>query len=453
MTVTATHTPDGLTPALLDEVEAAILALTPALTAVQADMHAHPEIAWQEHRAHDTTAGFMEAQGWRVTRHAYGLQTAWRAEMVVGSGEGRVVGFNSELDALPHGHACGHNLIAIAGMAAAIGTAQVMAANGVSGRVVLLGTPAEEAYGGKDFLLQRGAYDEMDVCLMTHPGITGNGSWLPSMCCNAAFTIEYKGASAHAGAMPSAGVNALDAAVSGYTNVALLRQQIPDTHRIYNVLKGSEGWTANIITSNAKVMCGIRAPTAREVHKMIDRALNCYKAAALATGCSYTITKDALYLDTQHSTELDAYLETVTQRWAGEGYTYRKFVTYGTTDFGNVTYKCPALHPMFQLPDLPEGDFCHSDTYANHTATESAVKAALRSATCLAAVALRAAVDDAWMATVKTKWEAQMAACDGPATVKELEALLAPYPLSDVCAHAVCEDGWKDVAAKARAAA
>lgn len=79
----------------------------------------------------------------------------------------------------------------------------------------------------------------------THPGITGNGSWLPSMCCNAAFTIEYKGASAHAGAMPSAGVNALDAAVSGYTNVALLRQQIPDTHRIYNVLKGSEGWTAN----------------------------------------------------------------------------------------------------------------------------------------------------------------------------------------------------------------
>lgn len=84
--------------------------------------------------------------------------------MTTSEGDARLT--PTPVDALPHGHACGHNLIAIAGMAAAIGTAQVMEANGVSGRVVLLGTPAEEAYGGKDFMLKRGAYDDMDVCLM-----------------------------------------------------------------------------------------------------------------------------------------------------------------------------------------------------------------------------------------------------------------------------------------------
>lgn len=94
--MTATHSPEGLTPALLDQVEAAIVALTPSLTLIQADIHSHPELAWQEHRTHDTTAGYMEQAGWSVTRHAYGLQTAWRAEKVVGDGKGRVVGFNSE---------------------------------------------------------------------------------------------------------------------------------------------------------------------------------------------------------------------------------------------------------------------------------------------------------------------------------------------------------------------
>lgn len=143
------------------------------------------------------------------------------------------------------GHACGHNLIAIVGIAAAVATAEVMVANKIPGKVILLGTPAEEAGGGKSFLVKKGAYDEMDICLMSHPMARGNGASIPRMSCTAGFSVQYKGASAHAAAMPEKGVNALDAAISAYTNIAFLRQQIADKHRLYLTLKGSENWSAN----------------------------------------------------------------------------------------------------------------------------------------------------------------------------------------------------------------
>jgi len=69
------------------------------------------------------------------------------------------------------GHACGHNLIAIAGMAAAIATVRLLESSQTPGKVVLLGTPAEEAYGGKSYLLKAGAYEGMAACLMyAHQG-------------------------------------------------------------------------------------------------------------------------------------------------------------------------------------------------------------------------------------------------------------------------------------------
>jgi metal-dependent amidase/aminoacylase/carboxypeptidase family protein len=71
------------------------------------------------------------------------------------------------VDSLPNlGHACGHNLICMGGIAAAIATARALETHGMAGRVKLLGTPAEDVYGGKCYLLQRGAYKDMEGCLM-----------------------------------------------------------------------------------------------------------------------------------------------------------------------------------------------------------------------------------------------------------------------------------------------
>lgn len=71
------------------------------------------------------------------------------------------------MDALPGvGHACGHNLIAISGIAAAVGLAAPMKEHGLAGRVILLGTPAEEGGGGKAIMLKQGAYTAMHACMM-----------------------------------------------------------------------------------------------------------------------------------------------------------------------------------------------------------------------------------------------------------------------------------------------
>ena len=124
----------------------------------------------------------MEAQGWAVRRHHL-LPTAWVATFARGGG-GRTVGVNSEMDALPGiGHACGHNLIAIAGVAVACAIRAALERFDVPGTVVLLGTPgeclrvrrgglltagraAEEGGYGKVQLLNKGAYEDMDICLM-----------------------------------------------------------------------------------------------------------------------------------------------------------------------------------------------------------------------------------------------------------------------------------------------
>lgn len=99
-----------------------------------------------------------------VTRSAYGLATCFEATS--GSG-GRCVNFNAEVDALPGlGHACGHNLIATASVAAFLALRHALAEFAVPGRVQLLGTPAEEDGGGKIDLLKAGAYEKADVSLM-----------------------------------------------------------------------------------------------------------------------------------------------------------------------------------------------------------------------------------------------------------------------------------------------
>ncbi|PSR75787.1 hypothetical protein PHLCEN_2v8904 [Hermanssonia centrifuga] len=183
----------------------------------------HPELKFEEHHAHNVLTAFMEKQGFEVTQH-YLMPTAWVAKFTHGTG-GRVIGVNSEMDALPGvGHACGHNLIAIAGVAVACGIKYTLEERDISGTVVLLGTPGEEGGGGKVILLEKGAYEGMDACLI-----------------------------AHAALAPWEGQNALDAAVSAYNSIAMLRQQMKPSHRIHGIFEGKD-WAANIIPDYAKML-------------------------------------------------------------------------------------------------------------------------------------------------------------------------------------------------------
>lgn len=129
----------------------------------------NPELAYEEHRAHDTICDFLEAQGFIVTRHAYGLDTSFEATSGLG---GRLINFNAEYDALPGiGHACGHNLIATSSITAFLALSFALKKFGIPGRTQLLGTPAEENGGGKAKLIDAGAYKGVDISLMAYVGL------------------------------------------------------------------------------------------------------------------------------------------------------------------------------------------------------------------------------------------------------------------------------------------
>ncbi|GJN82631.1 hypothetical protein PLIIFM63780_006174 [Purpureocillium lilacinum] len=167
---------------------------------VNQEIHSHPELAFEETHAHDTVCGMLEALGYNVTRHAHNLKTAFEVE--AGSGGGVIV-YNAEYDALPGiGHACGHNLIATSSIAAFLATAEALKANSISGRVRLLGTPGEEEGGGKVALLDAGAYQGVDACLMGHPGprlAPVDGVIHVPFLAVAGVTVTFNGVNAHAG--------------------------------------------------------------------------------------------------------------------------------------------------------------------------------------------------------------------------------------------------------------
>jgi len=177
-------------------VEDAVKRRSDDLIELSHSIHAEPELAFAEHRSCAKTQVLVAARGFEITTAPGGLDTAFRADY--GSGP-LVIGICAEYDALPDiGHACGHNIIA----ASAVGTALALAdvADELGLTVALIGTPAEEAGGGKALLLKAGTFDDIAATVMLHPGpldIAAARSLALSE-----VTVQYAGRESHAAVAP-----------------------------------------------------------------------------------------------------------------------------------------------------------------------------------------------------------------------------------------------------------
>ncbi|KAG6907138.1 hypothetical protein DXG01_010357 [Tephrocybe rancida] len=392
---------DYKSPALDAEVvktiEMKLDELDPELRQLSLKLHGRPEVAFEENYAHDVLSDFMEKHGFKVTRHYAGLKTAWRAEYSIGRG-GRVIGINSEMDALPSiGHACGHNLIAICGLGTAVAVKTALVAHGISGKVLILGTPggymdqftypssnsfpAEESVGGKIILLEKGAYKEMDFCLMAHPspGEENSSSDGPTIAAHTMY-IEYTG--------KAEGINALDAAVSAYTAISALRQQMKPDLRVHGIIEGSN-WTANMTTAipdNSKLTYICRAPNKADLSVLVERVQRCLRAAALATGCTVDIKETPAYFDLRQNRALAReYGYNIAARC---DMTLNHIGSSASTDFGNVSYEIPSLHPAYAIPTEPNGGN-HTPAFTHAARTQGAHNATIKVAKGLALTGFR----------------------------------------------------------------
>lgn len=389
---------------ILATIEEKIKELDKELRELSLNIHAHPELGYEEYHAHEVYTNFMTKHGWKVDK-SFHLATAWRATFERGSG-GRTIGVNSEMDALKGiGHACGHNLIGMSGVAVALAIRHAMEKHDLSGKVVLLGTPAEEGGSGKVALLEKGAYEGMHACLMCHPapGPVGSVSLSSSLALER-INVEYFGHTAHAALSPWEGKNALDAAVLGYNNISALRQQLKPTHRVHGIFEGKD-WAPNIIPDYAKFISYVRAPTKKELEETVKRVLPCFEAAGLATGCTVKITIVGAVYDLRQNKALgDEVANVVLNKYGSIDYDWG--ISSASTDFGNVTYALPSLHPGFAIPTIPDGGN-HTRGFEQSAATIEAHYATLDVSKALAITGVRVLVDDGFYGKVKQTFEAE----------------------------------------------
>jgi amidohydrolase len=363
--------------AVKDRIVAEVDKRADVLVDASHQLHDRPELGYEEHFAHDLLTSILEADGLPVVRGARELETAFEAR--AGS-EGPTIAVLCEYDALPGiGHACGHNIIGTAGLGAGLAAAAL--ADELGGRVAILGTPAEEGGGGKVFMAERGALDDVDAAMMVHPA----GADLSAMNAIAIqqVWVEYHGQAAHAAAFPHRGRNALDAAVLGYVNVAALRQHIRPNERVHGIFT-SAGDKPNIVPNFAAAQWYVRSPTMRTLEPLKERVLTCLTAGTAAAGCTMDHTwKDPAYADMVDNAPM------VELYRANAGRVGRTLLdpgaapaVVGSTDMGNVSYLVPSIHPMIKV--APANVSIHSPEFTKYAASEDGDLAVLDGAKALA---------------------------------------------------------------------
>ncbi|GMK57164.1 hypothetical protein CspeluHIS016_0310040 [Cutaneotrichosporon spelunceum] len=387
-----------------DAIKAAINDAVPGLTKLSMYISDHPELGFHEVRAHEHLTDYLEEAGFEVERGYKGLSTAFRASWK--RGKGRVFGFNSEYDALPTiGHGCGHNLIAVSGVAAAIGTRAGMQKAGIQGEVVLIGTPAEEGGVGKGVLLERDGYKGVEACMMIHPvagpGVKpGMAAVTPTLAVNT-VNVEFFGRAAHAGGVPWDGINALDAVNIAYSSISALRQQLHTSDRVHGIiLKGGEA--PNIIPDHTAMKYYVRARSAAGVEELTKRVCACFEGAAKATGCTVKHKTERMLMDLRNNLIIaEEYASAMGKEFhiptlvAIDDWNYAG----GSTDFGNVTYAMPAVHPHYAI-DSPNGGN-HTVAFRDACRTKEAHDYTWKFAAGMACVAARFMQDDKFAADVK----------------------------------------------------
>ena len=347
------------------------------------EIHARPELAFEEHEAARRLVAALRGAGLEVQAGPYGLPTAFSAEF--GPEGAPCVALLAEYDALPGmGHACGHNLIATAAAGAGLALASLGAR--LPGRVRVLGTPAEEHGCGKEILARRGAFEGVDAALMIHPA----GVNLVTMPCIAMAELEvvFHGQAAHAAAMPERGVNALDAMMLAYQAIAALRQHIRPTERVHGIVTDG-GQAPNVVPARTAGRFYVRAADFQDLAPLKARIETCFRAGALATGCELELAwGEADYRDIHPNQPLANAFRHNAESLGRDFFPIEKLPAglQGSTDLGNVSYRLPAIHPM--LAAAPVHVTIHNPEFAKWAASELGDAAALDGAKALAMTAL-----------------------------------------------------------------
>ena len=258
----------------------------------------YAELSLKEFQSAALYEKVLAENGFAVTSNMGGIKTAFCGSW----GHGHpVIGILGEFDALSGlsqkagcavkdpivpggaGHGCGHNLLGVGALAAAIAIKEQIAAGALSGTVVYFGTPAEETGSAKTFLARDGFFAGIDAMLTWHPW-DYTGIWPGGSLANVKMIFRFKGRSAHAAGSPELGRSALDALELMNMGVQFLREHVPEDTRIHYAITDAGGASPNVVQASAEAVYLVRSPRLADLEDIKQRVIDCARGAAIMTG-------------------------------------------------------------------------------------------------------------------------------------------------------------------------
>ncbi|MGW7159599.1 M20 family metallopeptidase [Paenibacillus taichungensis] len=360
-------------------------------------IHANPELSFQEIQAQQWLTEPLEAAGFQVEKGISGLDTSFRAVWEGQSG-GPTIALLAEYDALPRiGHACGHNLIGTSAVGAALALKE--ACPDLPGRIVVLGTPAEEEGGGKIIMVNDGVFNEMDAVMMCHPQQKTMVLRGALACVDATFT--FHGKQAHAASSPEKGISALDALVNAYAGINSLRPYLKDDVRVNGIItKGGDA--PNVVPELAEAVYIIRAKTVEELKVVMDKVYRVVRHAAEGVGATVDITEGLIYAERNNNKTLAGLFQQNLEDMGIEVHDPPQTGGVGSSDIGNVSQITAAIHPYIRLGDATT----HTPEFARLAGAEEGMIELNRAAKALALTAFDLYADKAALKQVRDEFEA-----------------------------------------------
>ena len=260
------------------------------------------EEAFREHGSAEALAAHAESNGFRVRRGVAGIPTAFTAEF--GSGA-PIVGILGEFDALPGlsqnpvpykeprtpggaGHGCGHNIFGVASLGTAIAVKELIESGKLEGTVRFYGTPAEEKYFGKLWMLREGLFDDLDVIVDWHPGDETKAAVQSSLAL-VDFLVEFEGQSAHASSDPWNGRSASDALELYTTGINYYREHVKPTVRIHYHIQDA-GRVVNVVPDYSRIWVRVRDTRREGMHRVWERVQEMAEGAAIMADVSHEVS-------------------------------------------------------------------------------------------------------------------------------------------------------------------
>lgn len=328
-------------------------------------MAMHPEPSGQEKETSRMLVEYLRGKGFEVEYPFCGFDYAFHA--VYGKdNHAHKVGIFCEYDALPElGHACGHCLSGSISILAALALIKVQ--DELDCDIHIFGSPLEEICGCKMNFADAGYFDGFELATMVH--LYNKNIIAPKLIALDSYMYTFHGKIAHAAVNPWEGVNAMNALQLMFHGMDMLRQHVKPEIRMHAVIKEG-GLAANIVPDKTSAEVYVRAPKWEDVVEVVKKVDGCAEGGCAATGATWEKARTAEpYYEVKpnpagHKVLEDIYeelnLKTVDDN----------LELFGSTDAGNVSYKCPTFHPCLQVVD--EDVLIHTKEFAEAMTSDRA---------------------------------------------------------------------------------